>query len=412
MFTHLDVHNWRQFDRVDVEFHPRLTVLTGANGAGKTTLLHLLNRHWGWNIQYVSTPRFTKRGVRQLWSGFWAREQDEVGSQPTEGELEIGAIGYRDHPPSRLLVPAKSNETFSVNIRPQPGLHGVYVSSHRPLYIHQAVENIPTRVDARQQIFNAYVAEIKNRWAVNQKVRSPSHMLKQSLISLATFGYGTETLDPNPEARETFEGFQAVLRKILPPSLGFQRLRVRVPDVILQTSTGDFAFDAVSGGVSALIDIAWQVFLYSTLAAEFVVVIDEPEAHLHPELQQTVLPNLLDAFPDCQFIVATHNPFVVGSVRDSFVYVLRYSTSNRVDSFRLDNVNKAGSANEILREVLGVRMTTGRWVDRQLDEILTRYSREDLNEESFAQLKAELHDLGLGRFLPETLSRLLGDDAP
>ena len=211
-----------------------------------------------------------------------------------------------------------------INIEPQPSLFGVYVPSHRPLYIHQKVDQIPTNVDARQQLFDVYLTEIRNRWSVNQRVRSPSHMLKQSLISLATFGYGSEAVTPNAEARQTYEGFQHVLSIILPKSLGFQRLRIRVPDVIFETETGHFAFDAVSGGISALVDIAWQIFLYSTLTDEFVVAIDEPEAHLHPALQRSVLPNLLQAFPQVQFIVATHNPLVVGSTQDSAVYILSY----------------------------------------------------------------------------------------
>jgi predicted ATPase len=41
-FNNLRIEGWRQFDNIDIEFHPRLTVLTGANGAGKTTLLRVL----------------------------------------------------------------------------------------------------------------------------------------------------------------------------------------------------------------------------------------------------------------------------------------------------------------------------------------------------------------------------------
>lgn len=71
---------------------------------------------------------------------------------------------------------------------------------------------------------------------------------------------------------------------------------------------------------------------------------------------------LLEAFPNAQFIIATHSPFMVSSVRDSFVYVLGYNPNDvvnesginsRVSSLKLDAANKAGTASEILRDVLG-----------------------------------------------------------
>lgn len=405
IFERIELRNWRQFGNIDIRFDPRLTVLTGANGAGKTTILHLLNRHWGWDIQYVSTPRLTKEGERKYWAGFWSGE--EIGHKSTTASEDvIGAIEYSAHQRNELTVPRSVNETFAVRMSPQPRLPGVYVPSHRPLYTHQKVDHIPTNVDARQQIFEVYMTEIRNRWAPNPRVRSPSYMLKQSLISLAIFGSGGGAVEANEEAKETFEGFQRVLSIILPPSLGFRRLRVRSPDVLLETDTGDFAFDAVSGGISALIDIAWQVFLYSTLSDEFVVAIDEPEAHLHPELQRSVLPNLLKAFPSAQFIVATHNPFIVGSTEDCAVYVLRYGSDRRVYSRLLDRANRAGTANELLREVLGLESTSPLWVQGALRQVLDRFRARRLTAETLEELRSELKRLGLAQYLPETLDGL------
>lgn len=390
MFENLTIGTWRQFREVSIDFDPRLTILTGANGAGKTTLLHLLNRHWGWNLQYVSTPRFSRQGKRSYWAGFW--HEDEFASQETlsSPQREIGALRYTDGSFTTLTVPENVTEVFSVNFSNMKQIPGVYVPSHRPVYVHQKVEQIPTQLDARQQIYDVYVSELRNRFLPNQRTQFPGHRLKLALISLAALGFGNEAVERNPEAVETFRGFEKILRIMLPPSLHFERLSVKVPDVMLETGTGPFAFDAVSGGVAALIDVSWQVYMYSLLHDEFVVVIDEPEAHLHPELQQRVLPNLLRAFPGAQFVVATHNPFVIGSTPESNVYVLSYDDSRHVRSALLDMINKAGTSNEILRDVLGLTTALPHWVEERLRAIVADFSARPLTEETFGALRGAL----------------------
>ena len=47
----------------------------------------------------------------------------------------------------------------------------------------------------------------------------------------------------------------------------------------------------------------------------FAELIDEPEQHLHPGMQQRLLPALQRAFPLVQFIVATHTAPRFGAPR-------------------------------------------------------------------------------------------------
>jgi len=53
-----------------------------------------------------------------------------------------------------------------------------------------------------------------------------------------------------------------------------------------------------------------------------IVIIDEIETHLHVELQKRALPFLTRMFPNVQFIVATHSPFVITSLSNAVVYDL------------------------------------------------------------------------------------------
>ncbi|MCM1539791.1 MAG: AAA family ATPase, partial [Blautia sp.] len=53
-----------------------------------------------------------------------------------------------------------------------------------------------------------------------------------------------------------------------------------------------------------------------------IVLIDEIELHLHISWQKRVLPFLTKAFPNVQFIIATHSPFVVSSIESAVVYDL------------------------------------------------------------------------------------------
>lgn len=53
-----------------------------------------------------------------------------------------------------------------------------------------------------------------------------------------------------------------------------------------------------------------------------IALIDEPELHLHPKWQRNLIPALRNAFPNIQFILATHSPLILSSLRKENVFVL------------------------------------------------------------------------------------------
>ena len=333
-------------------------------------------------------------------------------------------VAYTNGAQAALQVPAEiGSAAFQVAIAGQQPVQGLFIPSHRPTFVYQPVTQIPTRPPTRQQMFDVYVNELRQRYySPSGSNFTPAYRLKEALISLAVFGEGNNTVEPNPEALELYQGFVKILSAVLPPTMGFRTLSIRMPEVVVETSSGDFSIDAVSGGVAAIIDLAFQIYMRGQDTPHFAVVIDEPENHLHPELQRTLLPGFLAAFPRTQFIIATHNPFMVGSVADSNVYALRYgqvdvydetavaTPQRRVSSVPLDEVNKAGSSNDILEEVLGLPGTRALWVEQRMREILEKYEARPVDVSVLRELHQEFSMLGMEDVFPANAERLIDRD--
>ena len=396
-FEALEIEGWRQFGSVQIEFHPRATIITGANGSGKTTLLSILSQHFGWTLAFVGTPRIDRKGARRYFSGFTRRV--------AEGNVDVGTLAYDNGVVASLQAPTEG-ASFRVSIDPLQAVPGIYLTSHRPVYTYQTVTQIPTQVEARNELFNQYLNNIRQFYLPKGRFDSPSYRLKTALISLAMFGYGNEVVASNYEARETFEGFSDILSRVLPPALDFRRILIQMPEVILETGTGHFSLDAASGGIAALVDVAWQIYMRSRSDKTFTVLMDEPENHLHPSLQRSVLPGLLSAFPQAQFIVCTHNPFVVTSVRESNVVVLDF-IDRRVMSTKLQDVDRSASANRVLTDVLGVPFPAPLWVENEVDNIVASVAGKELTAELLSALRTRLISVGLGHLFPEVVDRLL-----
>jgi predicted ATP-binding protein involved in virulence len=102
-----------------------------------------------------------------------------------------------------------------------------------------------------------------------------------------------------------------------------------------------FGFNEMSDGYSAIIDIVADLIikmqdqnsLTRAYEKEGIVLIDEVETHLHLKLQRLILPMLNKIFPNIQFIVTTHSPFVLSSLKDTVAYDLERQ-------FRVENLTE------------------------------------------------------------------------
>lgn len=409
MFRRIVLEQWRQIEKIDVKFDEQLTVLTGANGSGKTTLLNILSGYFGWNPNFVSLPSRRSGGKMEYRKSLW-RYSDTPRTSPVvlddENRDSIGKVMFKDKTKSALRAKGRQNEEYSISIGHKGKIKGVHIPSHRPPPNYEKVKNIPTSAISRKEAFKNYNNEIQNRSSRDRLRNNPGYHIKKTLISWALYGPGNEHMESNNEASRLFNKFQGVLANILPDELGFNKVDIRPPEVVLDTDSGDFSLDAASGGVASIISIAWRIFLFDVDNSTYAVTIDEPENHLHPRLQRSLLPNLVDTFPSAQFIVATHSPLIVGSHKDSRVYVLKFKDNNKVHDVYLSEVSKSGTSNEILRDVLGVSNTMPIWAEKELQRIISDYQDKELTEETLDLLRDDLEKSGLDNEIADAIYRI------
>jgi len=86
----------------------------------------------------------------------------------------------------------------------------------------------------------------------------------------------------------------------------------------------------MSDGYSAVLKIVMELInlmeaksgKYSDYSMRGIVLIDEIETHMHVELQKEIMPFLTTMFPNVQFIVSTHSPFIINSISNAVVFDL------------------------------------------------------------------------------------------
>ena len=87
----------------------------------------------------------------------------------------------------------------------------------------------------------------------------------------------------------------------------------------------------------------------SILSSPAIVLIDEIELHLHPGWQQTVLPSLLEIFPNTQFIVSTHSPQVLSSIASKHIRLL-----DEGEVYAAPEGTEGAESSRILKRIFGV----------------------------------------------------------
>ena len=141
--------------------------------------------------------------------------------------------------------------------------------------------------------------------------------------------------DKADSIKRWFDSFTNLLRKIF----GDDSLELIFEEEgfsfrIREKGREPFDFNTLSSGFAAVLDIVLDLIVRmekkTNRSFDFnipgIVLVDEIETHLHIELQKSVLELLTTIFPNIQFIVSTHSPFILNSIPETVIYDLENHT--------------------------------------------------------------------------------------
>jgi len=165
-------------------------------------------------------------------------------------------------------------------------------------------------------------------------------------------------------------------------------------EIFFRNKNGDkFSIDEVSTGENTL--FAKVLYLYLNEIKNKVILIDEPELSLHPSWQNKIL-KVYENFAktnNCQIIIATHSPHIIGSAKNEYLRVLTFNNENNVEVIS-GSISYGRNINWVLEEVMGTEYTREKSI---LDEI--RKIEKLLDDEQYieAEKSIDLLESVIGR---------------
>ncbi|MBU9420503.1 AAA family ATPase [Burkholderia multivorans] len=362
----LKLRDYRCFEAIDIDFHPQLTVLVASNGAGKTSILDAIAVAFGPYIGAFDEAvgkHFEPSDIRQ----FQVRKT-------AAHEMEYAPKGVRLE--AKGFIPDGLMDSLSDDNSPETWRRALSSPTKAKTTIKDAKELIDygkrmqeaVRTPGNDVLLPLIAYYGTGRLWQQKKLTAGKKIERTS----RTIGY-TDCLDPASSYKSFVEWFRywnlnakdlqlkeqaqtpafvefsgyidsvkGAVDACLAPS-GWEGLEYSFKlDTLVahHPRHGELPVELLSDGIRNMIgmvaDIAFRATkLNGQLGAQAasqtpgIVLIDEVDMHLHPEWQQVVLQNLVKAFPAMQFVVTTHSPQVLSTVKRENIRVIGLDSNGK-----------------------------------------------------------------------------------
>lgn len=426
MITKLTLKNVGPAPSMEVEFSPRLNIITGDNGLGKTFILDAawfaLTRTWAGESMFMPLGRGTRQAPPQINYTVIGKTGNPVDA---ESRFDFDAqewTGKQARPPMPgLVIYARIDGGFSVwdparnywrdrNPNAEDAEAGVPgPGRERPRSYQfskdQVWDGLSEKIgDVERDVCNGLIRDVE-AWRLRQ---NGAFKLLQDILT---------TLSPDDvEFLKLGEGMRVSIDDVRD-----------VPTFVLPYGTVPVT-KAAAGmkrvlALAYLIVWAWEEHQVASRALQsdptdrMVVLFDEVEAHLHPKWQRRFVPALVkviesallkDQGASTQFICTTHAPLVLGSIESIWDREM-----DRLLDLDLDDDRQVVIDDDVPFEKHG---NADSWLESTLFDLPSAYSREAEKEMALADVFMREHpDARTAprdemQAINENLSKVLGGD--
>lgn len=414
----LKLNNFRRFEDFEINFNEQLTVLVARNGAGKSSILD---------------------AVATALGAFVTRLPKVAGLNPKEKDFRVFNDGRK--PPYMRITSESyngikwdrtekrdSSKKTSLEIPDALGLKALndYVdhfvdlynddtSFQLPVFIYygtgRGVFDIPQRKKGFGNVFSRFEAfngSLESRTNFKRFVEYFYFLEdRENKLQKEQRSFDIEL----PELKAIRLAIHQLMKNFSNPR-GADPAGIKV-DWFDDDKVKELRIEQLSDGyrttLAMTMDIAARMAeanpdTKDPLTTEGVVLIDEVDLHLHPGWQQHILTDLMRTFPKVQFIVSTHSPQVITSVKPECLRVIDWQGS--LPSLLPVNFSEGAEAQQVLLDVLGLISPRPEQLDivKKLHQYQTMIEQNQWDLPEAIALRDELNRWG-GSHEPE-LARL------
>ena len=351
------------------EKYPHL-IITGKNGSGKTVLLNAVSDFLNIIKDDKSANFLTYKKELNSWHNILKNKTDEREKLQAQQQIDL-YVKLIDKLYGRIDL--QSDLMVSVIEKYNKGEFIIaFYQADRNSQMEEPKNPTKPVYDKKGDVKNTATSQFLN-------------FLSDLKIQEALARNEKQTKDAD-EISAWFEDFESLMRQIYQDDNLKLEFNYRDYSFRICTEGKRFKFTEVSDGFAAVLDIVADLILKMQndnsltriYQKEGIVLIDEIETHLHLALQKVIMPLLTKVFPNIQFIITTHSPFVLSSMPNAVAYDLEHRKV-------LDDLTEY-SYESLAEGYFGVT-TPSSYVEMQFDSFKKLLLKEDLTEADKSELK-------------------------